>query len=271
MAASQASSASVSPVKGADRVLAVFKSLASYPRGASLDQIAAAVGSPKSSTHRALATLRRAGLAEQTPEGGYRLGMEALRIAFSYYETLDNRDLVQPALDELALRFDETIHYAELDGGEIVYVAKVVQRDHGIHMASRIGGRSAAHATGVGKLLLAYELDDAEAVRRYVGRHGLARRTETTITTAAGLQKELQLIRQRGYSIDHEENERGVGCVALPIYVGPGSKPTGAVSVTTLLHRTSLETLIGGIEEMEAILRARLPIAPPTAADSAAA
>ena len=60
-------------------MLAVYKSLAGFPRGASLDQIADEVGSPKSSTHRALATLRRTGLAEQTPGGDYRMGLEPSR------------------------------------------------------------------------------------------------------------------------------------------------------------------------------------------------
>lgn len=259
MGASQVPKAGVGPIKGADRVLAVYKSLAQFPRGASLDQIAEEVGSPKSSTHRALATLRRAGLAEQTPDGGYRMGLEALRLAFAYYENLDNRVLVQPALDELALRFGETAHYAELDGGEVVYVAKVVQRDHGVHMASRIGGRNPAHCTGVGKMLLSYELTDAAAVAGYVERYGLERRTDSTIVTAAALHKELEAIRARGYSIDREENETGVGCVALPVFIGPGPRPTGAASVTTLLHRTGLDVLIGGVAEMREILHRHLP------------
>jgi len=259
MGASQVPKAGVAPIKGADRVLAVYKSLAQFPRGASLDQIAEEVGSPKSSTHRALATLRRAGLAEQTPGGGYRMGLEALRLAFAYYENLDNRVLVQPALDELALRFGETAHYAELDGGEVVYVAKVVQRDHGVHMGSRIGGRNPAHCTGVGKMLLSYELTDAAAVAGYVERYGLERRTDSTIVTAAALHKELEAIRARGYSVDREENETGVGCVALPVFIGPGPRPTGAASVTTLLHRTGLDVLIGRVAEMTAILNKHIP------------
>jgi IclR family transcriptional regulator, acetate operon repressor len=245
--------------KGADRVLALFKALAKYPRGASLEELSAALGAPKSSTHRALATLRRAGLAEQTPTGGYRLGMEALRMAFSYYEALDSRLLVQPVLDRLADRFGETVHYVHLDGADVVYVAKVVQPEHGVYMNSRIGGRNPAHATGVGKLLLAYELADEEAVREFVAAHPLERRTEATIAGAGELHAELERIRAQGYAVDHEENERGVGCVAVPVYIGPGPSPTGAVSVTALLHRTDLETLVAGVDDIRMILRESLP------------
>ena len=66
-------------------------------------------------------------------------------------------------------------------------------------------------------------------------------------------------MRERGFSIDHEENEAGVGCVALPVFLGPGPQPSGAVSVTTIMRRTPLETLIEQIGEIREILRSHLP------------
>src|SRR5215207_3940059 len=196
--------------KGADRVLGVFKSLARYPRGATLDELAAHLGSPKSSVHRALATLRRAGLAEQDRDGRYRFGMEALRLAFAYYEGLDQRVLVQPALDALVETFGETAHYGHLEGGEVVYVAKVMRHDHdGIRLGSRVGGRNPAHCTGLGKLLLAYSLPTEEAVDAYAAAHPLVARTSGTLVTAAALHADLEAVRARGYSIDREENEAG--------------------------------------------------------------
>src|SRR5919199_780911 len=154
--------------KGADRVLSVFKALARYPRGATLDELAERLASPKSSVHRALATLRRAGLAEQDGDGRYRFGMEALRLAFAYYEGLDQRVVVQPALDALVDLFGETAHYAHLDGGEEAYAAT----------------------------------------------HPLVARTPATLVTPGALHSDLEGVRARGYSIDREENEAGVGCVA---------------------------------------------------------
>jgi DNA-binding IclR family transcriptional regulator len=246
--------------KGADRVLGVFKALARYPHGVTLDELAERTRSPKSSVHRALATLRRAGLAEQDRDGRYRFGMEALRIAFAYYEGLDQRLLVQPALDALAERFGETAHYAHLDGGEVVYVAKVMRHDHdGVRLGSRVGGRNPAHCTGVGKLLLAFTLPTQDAVAAYAAAHPLVPRTAATLVTPAALHADLEGVRERGYSIDREENEAGVGCVALPVFVGPGPQPSGAVSVTTIMRRTPLETLLDRVDEMREILRAHLP------------
>src|SRR3954452_24785363 len=245
--------------KGADRVLSVFKSLARYPRGATLDELAERLG-PKSSVHRALATLRRAGLAEQGSDGRYRFGMEALRLAFAYYEGHDQRVLVQPALDALVDRFGETAHYAQLDGGEVVYVAKVMRHDHdGVRLGSRVGGRNPAHCTGVGKLLLSFTLPTQDAVEAYAAAHPLVERTPATLVTPASLHADLVGVRERGYSIDREENEAGVGCVALPVFVGPGPQPSGAVSVTTIMGRTPLETLLERVDEMREILRGHLP------------
>jgi DNA-binding IclR family transcriptional regulator len=246
--------------RGADRVLSVFKALAGYPRGATLEELAARLESPKSSVHRALATLRRAGLAEQDRDGRYRFGMEALRLAFAYYEGLDERVLLQPALDALAERFRETAHYAHLDRGEVVYVAKVMRQDHdGIQLGSRVGGRNPAHCTGVGKLLLSHALPTRESVDAYAETFPLISRTPSTLISPADLHADLEGVRERGYSIDHEENEAGVGCVALPVFVGPGPQPSGAVSVTTIMRRTPLEALIEDIDEIRAILRAHLP------------
>lgn len=251
---------SVDGAKGADRVLSVFKSLARYPRGATLEELAERLGSPKSSVHRALATLRRAGLAEQDRDGRYRFGMEALRLAFGYYESLDQRVLLQPALDALAERFRETAHYAQLDRGEVVYIAKVMRQDHdGVQLGSRVGGRNPAHCTGVGKLLLSYVLASEQSVQSYAAAHPLVSRTAATLVTPEALHADLEGVRERGYSIDQEENEAGVGCVALPVFVGPGPQPSGAVSVTTILRRTPLETLIEHVDEIREILRSHLP------------
>src|SRR3954469_2240449 len=179
--------------KGADRVLSVFKLLARYPRGASLDELADQLRSPKSSVHRALATLRRAGLAEQDRDGRYRFGMEALRLAFAYYEGLDQRVVVQPALDALVEAFGETAHYAHLDGGEVVYVAKVMRHDHdGIRLGSRVGGRNPAHCTGVGKLLLSYVLATEDAVDAYAAAPPLVARPPATLVTPADLHADLE-------------------------------------------------------------------------------
>src|SRR5439155_2096355 len=113
--------------------------------------------------------------------GSYRLGLELVRIAFAYYDQLDRRQVVEPLLEALAERFGETAHYAELDDGEVVYLAKMNGPGRSAQMTSIVGGRNPAHCTRLGKALLAYALPDAAAVARYVALYGpLVRRTSYT-------------------------------------------------------------------------------------------
>jgi IclR family acetate operon transcriptional repressor len=226
---------------GSDRVLAVLIELARRPDGASLEELARAVASPKSTVHRALASLTRAGLAAKGGVGHYALGDEFLRLAFAHHEARPDHVRILPALRALADRFGETAHYAVLDGDEVVYRAKVDPPAGAVRLTSTIGGRNPAHSTGVGKLLLAQQLTDDAAARAWVRSRRLERRTEHTITEPAAFAAEMARIRELGYAVDDQENEVGINCVAVPAVGGPGQ--LGAVSVSALVYRTPLADL----------------------------
>ena len=237
---------------GADRVLAVLVELARHAAGIGLDDLSRAVDSPKPTVHRALGSLRAAGLATLDRPGHYVLGDEFLRLAFAHHEARPDHVRVEPVLHMLAERYGETTHYAVLDGPDVVYRAKVDPVGGGVRLTSTIGGRNPAHTTGVGKMLLALTLPDDDAVREWVEDRVLDRRTPTTLTTAAALAADLAVIRERGWAIDDEENERGIGCLALPVYLVSPTLPSGAVSISALLYRTALPTLVA---EIPTILR----------------
>jgi len=229
----------ISPVGSVDRALTVIELLGESGSGASLEDLARASGIPKSSLHRTLAALKHRGFAVQHVENGpYFLGTRVLATAFGFYEKLDLRALVHPLLVGLRDEFNETIHMAVLDGGEVVYLDKM-ECSHPIKMTSVIGGRNPAHCTGVGKALLAFTYPTDEAIRLWAERHEpLAARTPNTITSAAALARELARIRERGHAFDREESEAGVRCVAAPLSLG-GESPAAAVSVTAPKERLS--------------------------------
>jgi DNA-binding IclR family transcriptional regulator len=239
---------------GSDRVLAVLKELAWYSDGVGLDELTRAIGSPKPTVHRALVALRRAGLADQDAHGHYLLGDEFLRLAFAHHEVRPDHVRVRPMLEALATTFGETAHYAVLDGREVVYRAKVDPSVGAVRLTSTIGGRNFAHATGVGKLLLAYRLPTREDVANWVGGEGLVRRTPHTRCTIDDLHSDLQETRERGFATDDQENEIGINCVALPIYATSPSTPSGAVSVSGLRYRTPLHVLVDAVEEIRGML-----------------
>ncbi|MPY47942.1 IclR family transcriptional regulator [Streptomyces acidicola] len=239
---------------GSDRVLAVLKELARHPGGVGLEELTRAMGSPKPTVHRALGALRRAGLAGQDARGRYVLGDEFLRMAFAHHEARPEHVRVRPVLAALAHRFGETAHYAVLDGHEVVYRAKVDPPSGAVRLTSTIGGRNPAHTTAVGKLLLTRQLSSLKEVEAWTGGSPLERRTPRTLCAAADLHRELEATRERGYGVDDQENETGVNCLALPVYLTSPTTPSGAVSISALAYRTPLATLVDALDEIRALL-----------------
>ncbi|MEV4703249.1 IclR family transcriptional regulator [Actinoplanes sp. NPDC049316] len=239
---------------GSDRVLAVLSELAKHPQGIGLDDMARAMASPKPTVHRALASLRRAGFAVQDGYGRYVLGDEFLRLAFAHHEARPDHVRVQPVLQRLCARYGETVHYAGLDGRDVVYRSKLDPTSGAVRLTSVVGGRNPAHCTAVGKMLLSFTLHTEQQVRDWVGDQDLTRRTENSIGTAEQLHAELVRTRERGYGVDDQENEPGVICLAVPIFLTSPFAPSGAISISSLAYRTPLGKLIDDLPAIRAIV-----------------
>lgn len=235
---------------GADRVLLVLTELGRHPSGISLEDLAIAVDAPKSSVHRALAILRKRGFAAQDGRGSYAVGDELLRLAFTVHEQRPESARIEPALQRLSERFGETVHFAVLDGAEVVYRAIADPPSGGMRLTSVVGGRNPAHATGVGKLLLADRFVDKDSFLEWASGHVLSARTESTLTEPARLWRELEEIRAMGFALDREESEVGVACIALPVSLSVAASVDGAVSVSAIAVRTPLSELIERVDEV---------------------
>ena len=246
-----------SPLVGTDRVLAVLTELAQHPGGASLEEMTRAVASPKPTVHRALASLCRFGFAARNGHGRYVLGDEFLRLAFAHHEARPDHLRITPVLTALTERYGETAHYAVLDGFGVVYRAKVDPPAGALRLSSTVGGRNPVHSTAVGKLLLAYALPDDDAVLARFGDRPLAPRTPHTLTSAGALAAELRTIRARGYAVDDQENEPGIVCLAVPVFLTSPTRPSGAVSVSAPVSRTPLATLVAEVDAIRATVAAR--------------
>ena len=245
-------------VVGAERVLAVLLELAEHPSGISLDELAQKVNGSKPTVHRALASLRKAGLANQSARGVYELGDEFLRLAFRFHESRPQSARIEPLLRELATEFGETAHYAVLDGTEVVYRAKVDPPIGAIHLTSAIGGRNPVYSTAVGKLLLSFFITTREQLDSWLDGVTLEKRTPTTIVDPAALLDEIVASAKRGYGIDDQETEVGVNCIAVPVFLSPGSPVSGAISISGLAYRRSTESLVAGVDSIRRIIEAHL-------------
>ncbi|WP_457099065.1 IclR family transcriptional regulator [Microbacterium sp. P5_E9] len=235
---------------GADRVIAVLTELADHPLGVTLDELAGILRSSKPTVHRALATLRRAGLADMTGRGVYILGDEYLRLAFRNLDGRPENARIQPLLEQLAAQYGETIHYAVLSGKDIVYRAKMDPPQGAVRLTSVVGGRNPAHRTAVGKALLSTRLLVLDQVIDWFGEFPLDQKTPNTLVTAEALLAEFSKTRLRGFGIDNQENEIGVNCVAIPIHLDGSATPSGAISVSAVTFRCPLERLVDAVPDI---------------------
>jgi IclR family transcriptional regulator, acetate operon repressor len=232
-----------SPVASVDRALRILALVGGATRGLSLDELAVRLEIPKSSLHRILAALKYRRFVSQPEYGGaYFLGSELLATAFRFHDALDLRALIHPLLARISHETNETTHMGVLDGAEIVYQDKI-DMGHTIKLSSVIGGRNPAHATGVGKALLAWTYPTDETIEAWAAAWApLSRPTSHTAESAAQLAADLARVRDRGYALDIEENEVGVRCAAVPVFLGK-PVPAAALSVTLLGSRADVSRL----------------------------
>ncbi len=190
--------------------------------GVSLRELAARSGLAKASTYRMMRTLEQIGLAERAPGSDrYRLGVRCLELGQAYLEQTDLRREARPVLERLLADFNETVHLGVLDDLRVVYLEKL-ESTHAVGiMMSRVGRSAPAYCTGLGKVLLAGEQTDPVAT--LAQRNELRRYTPNTICEPAKLREELRRVRECGYSLDLEEHEAGVRCVAAPIRGADGT------------------------------------------------
>ena len=201
----------------AEKTLAILDALAGRDDGADrLADIAQRAGVARSTAHRILQRLVERGYARAEGDGRYVPGARVLALAGDALRDLD-RGQVEPILEALRDDLGHTVHLALLTGAEATYVEKLEARDSGYQMASRVGMRLALHTTAIGKAILAALPDD----RRLAAR-------------------ERRQIRERGYALDDQENERNVRCVGAAVLDERG-RPTGAVSVSALTLDLALE------------------------------
>ncbi|MBH0779843.1 IclR family transcriptional regulator [Nocardia bovistercoris] len=194
--------------------------------GIGVSELARRAQLSKSTAFRVLALLERNDVVERVGTG-YRLGARLHRLGQAAYtpENERTRDLLLPYLTDLYESTHHTVHLAALHGTEVVYLAKLYGH-RSVAAPSRIGGRLPAHATAVGKAMLAYH--PVAATR--AGTEPLAALTEWTITETAHLERDLGEIRRRGIALDHQESRAGLTCMAAPILDRRG-RPLAALSI----------------------------------------
>jgi DNA-binding IclR family transcriptional regulator len=199
-----------------ERMMRVLDALAAHADPVSLKDLAHATGLHPSTAHRILNDLVVGRFVDRGEQAGsYRLGMRLLELGNLVKARLSVRDAALEPMRELHRRTGQAVNLSVRQGDEIVYVDRAYSERSGMQVVRAIGGRAPLHLTSSGKLFLAYE--DARTVRAYATRTGLAGHTRNSITELAKLERELSLVRARGYARDNEELEPGVRCIAASV------------------------------------------------------
>jgi len=223
-----------SSIQVIDRMMSLLDALARQSTPANLKQLATDTRLHPSTAHRILAVMVENRLVDRIEPGTYRLGIRLLELGNLVRTRLNVRQEALPFMQDLHEELKETVNLSVRQGDEVVYVERVSTNSQMMRVVQIVGTRAPLHVTAVGKVFLSG--DAPEAWAEYARRTGLPRMTEHTLTDAAALAQELELVRAQGYAHDNEEAEKGVACIGAGILDDDGRLVAG-LSVSAPVDR----------------------------------
>jgi IclR family acetate operon transcriptional repressor len=184
---------------------------------AGVSELAAELGLSKGVMRQILHTLERFDLIERdSGTERCRLGLKLHQLGSRAWASRTLRTEAHRLLLEMSRRSRETVSLATPAPGGVVCLDRLDSPHTVISVCTPVGSLFPAHCTAAGKAILAYLADNE--IDEIVRRSGLRQHTPFTITQLANLKKNLRLICQRGYAVDHQELERGLSGVAAPVF-----------------------------------------------------
>lgn len=235
------------PRAGADRelvhsALRLFEVLKAFRRDRprmTLSEVAELTGLTRASARRFLLTLVHAGYAE-TDGKRFALTPRLLELGHAVMATSSVWDIARPVLAGLSERLGESCYGAVLDGTEVLYVLHIPSARHLINVDLRVGSRTPAYCTSVGRVLLAGLTPDA--AERVMAASQPEARTPKTETSMTKLVAAVDEARDKGWAIVDEELELGLRSLSVPLR-GRSGVTVGALNVCGPASRVSLEEL----------------------------
>jgi DNA-binding IclR family transcriptional regulator len=211
------------------KVLALLAAFSPDAPELTLSELARRAGLSLPTAHRRAAELVAWGALERTPAGRYHIGLRLWEVASLAPRGLGLREASMPFLEDLYEITRENVQLAVREGVELVFVERIAGRD-AVAVLTRVGGRFALHATGVGLVLLAHA--PAQLQEQVLGAR-LDRYTEKTITDPAVMRPLLANVRARGYAVSDGQVTLDALSVAAPIVDRSG---TVVAAVSLVVH-----------------------------------
>lgn len=227
-------------VQSVDRALSIIETLAEDDEGYRLSDLAIRTGLSTSTVHRLLGTLENRRFVQfDRTESKWHVGVRSFTVGATFARRRNFSAQAVPYLRKLRDLTRETANLAVVDDEFIVVLTRMESREI-MRSLTKVGGRVAMVASGVGKAVLATYSD--EAVSTIIRHHGMPRMTEKSIVRPSDLFKELEKVRRQGYAIDDEEACMGLRCIAAVVF-NDCSEPLAAISVSGMTSRLTDDRL----------------------------
>lgn len=224
-------------IKSLDRAMAVLDHLSTLP-GVTLSDLAQDLDQSPATVYRILVTLELRGIVELDPvTQAWHVGPRAFVIGARFLRRTSLVDRARPVMRELMEAAGETANLGIARGVDVLFVSQV-ESHASIRAFFPPGALSPMHASGIGKALLANMPEDR--LQRLLMAGEYERFTEHTLTDPVVLAADLGVIRTRGYSVDDEEKNIGMRCVAAPVRDWHGEVTSG-ISVSGPTSRVTPE------------------------------
>ncbi|BBC01150.1 transcriptional regulator IclR family [Bradyrhizobium elkanii USDA 61] len=227
-------------VQSVDRAMQILETLAEDDEGYRLTDLAIRTGLSPSTVHRLLTTLENRRFVQfDREESKWHIGAQSFVVGSTFVRRRNFAAQALPYLRKLRDQTRETANLAVVDDESIIVVSRIESREI-MRSLTKVGGRVAMIASGVGKAVLAtYSDADVNAIIR---RQGMPRLTEKSIVRPGELFKELEIVRRQGYAVDDEEARLGLRCVAAVVF-NDCNEPYAAISVSGMADRLTNERL----------------------------
>lgn len=223
-------------VRSLARGLSVIRAFGPDRPEQTLSEVARQTGLSRSGARRFLLTLVDLGYV-RTDGKVFSLSPRVLDLGYSYLSSLTLPAIAEPHLEQLVREVRESSSMAVLDGGEVVYVARV-PTSRIMSVDIKVGTRFAAYATSMGRALLAHAAP--AALEGYLAGLQITRFTDRTVGSARALAERLEEVRRLGYAVVAEELEEGLISLAVPVR-GRDGTVVAAVNVSSLVTRVPAE------------------------------
>ena len=227
-------------VASVGKAFAVLQSFTSEAFELTLSEIAARANLDRGTTFRLIQTLVELGYLQAVPQSRkFRLGVACLDLGYTVLSGGALRALAEPLLRELAPSVGDAASLGALDGGDVIYLARVSAGLDRHKIDRRPGTRIPAYSAALGHIMLAY-LPKDEQVRCLEARPRI-KLSERTLTDLDVLLDRLDLVKRQGHAVSDGENAYGLRTLAAPIFGTQGSVIAG-LSVTVDATRMDMAT-----------------------------